>query len=144
MAQPVPNAQSPHPIPGAITCGNVQTGQRGADKWKGQCLTRDWSTTTVTHALLVSNDVVEDAISGAKSLAELERAKATLDAIADGVVCTDVGGDVTYLNAANRRMDAPFARYCASLTGRRENSASIPSNALSATTKRFSWLEMPS
>ena len=71
---------------------------------EGSMLRRDWSTTTVTHALLVSNDVVEDAISGAKSLAELERAKATLDAIADGVVCTDVGGDVTYLNVAAAEM----------------------------------------
>lgn len=38
------------------------------------------------------------------SAADLERAKATLDAIADGVISTDPAGRVTYLNAIAERM----------------------------------------
>lgn len=58
----------------------------------------------MTNALLARRDLVENAINGAGWLAEVERARVTLDSIADGVICTDVRGDVTYLNVAAANM----------------------------------------
>jgi diguanylate cyclase (GGDEF)-like protein/PAS domain S-box-containing protein len=53
----------------------------------------------VTDALLTGEHLLGAAAMGGALLAELERARVTLDSIADGVICTDGRGNVTYLNA---------------------------------------------
>jgi len=55
--------------------------------------------------MLVGNELMEAAITRERPLVEeLERARVTLDCIADGVICADNRGDVTYLNAFAERM----------------------------------------
>jgi diguanylate cyclase (GGDEF)-like protein/PAS domain S-box-containing protein len=54
---------------------------------------------SVTEALPAGEGRVGASIIGGALLAELERARMTLDSIADGVICTDNRGKVTYLNA---------------------------------------------
>lgn len=59
---------------------------------------------TVSDALLVGKERMGAAKTREHLLAELERARVTLDCIADGVICADNRGEVTYLNAVAERM----------------------------------------
>ena len=60
---------------------------------------------TVSDALLVGKELMGAAVTRERRLVEeLERARVTLDCIADGVICADNRGDVTYLNAVAERM----------------------------------------
>lgn len=59
---------------------------------------------TVSDALLVGKELMAAAITRERLFVELERARVTLDCIADGVICVDNRGDVTYLNAVAERM----------------------------------------
>ena len=60
---------------------------------------------TQSDALLVRKELRGATISSEQLLGEqLEHARVTLDCMADGVICADKRGDVTYLNAVAERM----------------------------------------
>jgi diguanylate cyclase (GGDEF)-like protein/PAS domain S-box-containing protein len=60
---------------------------------------------TQSDALLVRKELRQAAMSREQLLGEqLEHARVTLDCLADGVICADNRGDVTYLNAVAERM----------------------------------------
>ncbi|MEO8184199.1 MAG: EAL domain-containing protein [Deltaproteobacteria bacterium] len=76
----------------------IQALQEGAQDYlvKGQIATRPLLR-ALNHA--IERKIMEEAL-----FAEKERAQVTLNCIGDGVICTDVSGSITFLNAVAQKM----------------------------------------